>query len=141
MGSRSTSKAFPGFDKIFLLEESGNSRAFRGKMDVETDDIGLTRAEVHPSHPLTVEWAMGRAKPVEVIWTTHAVPILVADSVVQLLRSHEFTGWSLYEVSVRDKQGHLAPGYSGLEFHGSGPIRKIVEVLVFPGTCVAQEKD
>ncbi|MBN1206945.1 MAG: hypothetical protein JXB05_18825 [Myxococcaceae bacterium] len=37
---------------------------------------------------------------------------------MQLLRSHGFTGWSLYEVSVRDKQGQLIPGYSGLAITG-----------------------
>ena len=52
------------------------------------------------------------------IWTTYAAPIIVADSVVQLLRSHGFTGWSLYEVSVRDKQGQLIQGYSGLSITG-----------------------
>jgi hypothetical protein len=118
MGSRSTSKVFPGFDKIFLLGESGNRRAFRGKMDVETDDFGLTRAEMQPAHPITIQWAMGSAKPGEVMWTTHAVPIIVADSVVQLLRSHGFTGWSLYDVSVRDKQGQVLPGHSGLAVTG-----------------------
>ncbi|MBN1206978.1 MAG: hypothetical protein JXB05_18990 [Myxococcaceae bacterium] len=44
--------------------------------------------------------------------------LIIADSVVQLLRSHGFTGWSLYEVSIQDKQGHLIPGYSGLAFTG-----------------------
>lgn len=62
---------------------------------------------------------MGRAKPIDpVMWTTHAIPIIIADSVVQLLRSHGFTGWSLYEVSVRDKQGEQAPGYHGLAVTG-----------------------
>lgn len=119
MGSRSTSKEFPGFDKIFSLGESGYSRAFRGELDVETDTFGLTRAEVHPTQPIRVGWAMGGARPVDpVLWTTHAVPIILADAVVQLLRSEGLTGWSLYEVSVRDKQGEQVPGYSGLAVTG-----------------------
>jgi hypothetical protein len=118
MGSKSTSKVFPGFDKVFLLGESGNRRAFRGKMDVETDDFGITRAEVQPVAPIPVQWAMGSAEPMQVMWTTHAIPIIVAESVVQLLRSHGFTGWSLYDVTVRDKQGHLVPGHSGLSVTG-----------------------
>jgi len=119
LGSKSTSRNFPGFDKTFYLGESGYSRAFRGDLDVETDAFGLTRGEVHPAHPIRVDWAMGRAKPVDpVMWTTFAVPIIIADSVVQLLRSHGFTGWSLYEVAVHDKQGQLTPGYSGLAVTG-----------------------
>jgi len=62
---------------------------------------------------------MGGARPVDpVLWTTHAVPIILADAVVQLLRSEGLTGWSLYEVSVRDKQGEQVPGYSGLAVTG-----------------------
>ena len=125
MGSKSTSEDFPGFDKIFYLGGTGSSRAFRGDLGVETtaEAFALTRAELHPAHPITVEWAMGSTKPSEVIRTTYAAPIIVADSVVQLLRSHGFTGWSLYEVSVRDKQGQRVPGYSGLAITGRcGPI-------------------
>lgn len=88
-------------------------------MEVEIDAFGLTRAEVHPAQPIPVGWAMGRAKPVDpVMWTTFVAPVIVADAVVQLLRSHGFTGWSLYEISVRDKQGELVPGYSGLSVTG-----------------------
>jgi len=133
LGSRSTSKSFPGFDRIFLLEEPGNSKAFRGDLDVKTTDeaFALTRAELHLDRPVTVAWAMGRAKPVEVIRTTYAAPVLVADSVVQLLRTHGFTGWSLYEVSVRDKQGQVHPGYSGLAFTGRcGGIDKTQSIQV-----------
>ncbi|MFL5346851.1 MAG: hypothetical protein ACJ8AT_18875 [Hyalangium sp.] len=117
----STTKAFPGFDKVFYLRESGYSRAFRGDLGVETTDeaFALTRAELRPAHPITVKWAMGRAKPAEqVMWTTYATPIIIADSVVQLLQSHGFTGWSLYDVSVQDKQGELVPGYHGLAVTG-----------------------
>lgn len=138
MGSRSTSKAFPGFDRIFSLGSTGSSRAFRGDLGVETTDevFALTRAELHPAHPISVEWAMGSAKPGDVIWTTYAVPVIVSESVVQLLRSHGFTGWSLYDVSVRDKQGQLSPGYSGLAITGRcGKIdytRTIVVSRVYP---------
>ncbi|MBN1205821.1 MAG: hypothetical protein JXB05_12965 [Myxococcaceae bacterium] len=78
----------------------------------------MMRAEMQPPHPITVKWTMGRTQPVEVIRTTLVAPLIVADSVVQLLRSHGFTGWSLYEVSVRDKQGQVIPGYSGLAVTG-----------------------
>lgn len=87
-------------------------------MAVETDDFGLIRAEVHPVHPVVVEWAMGSAEPGQVNWTTHVVPIIIADSVVQVLRAHGFTGWSLYPVAVRNKHKQPVPGYCGLAVTG-----------------------
>jgi hypothetical protein len=118
MDFKSTTKAFPGFDKLFHLGESGSRQAFRGRLAVEIDDVGLTRAEVHPTDAITVGRAMGSAEPGEVVWTTHAIPIIIAASVVTLLRTHGFTGWSLYPVSVQNKQGQTAPGYSGLAVTG-----------------------
>jgi hypothetical protein len=118
MGSKSTSRVFPGFDKIFDFGDPMSHRAFRGDVAVETDACGLTRAEIRSPHPVEIGWAMGQAKPSAVIRTTMGTMIIIADSVVQLLRSHGFTGWSQYEVSVRDKQGQLIPGYSGLAVTG-----------------------
>ena len=92
---------------------------------------------MEPSHPITVEWAMGGSQPGDVIWTTMAVVVIVSDKVVQLLRSHGFTGWSLYDVTVRDKQGQQVPGYSGLAITGRcGPIdytRTVVVPRIYPG--------
>jgi hypothetical protein len=137
MDSKSTTKVFPGFDKIFYLEDSGSKRAFRGDMALGTDTFGLIRAEVYPTEPLSVGWAMGSADPGEVIWTTHAAPIIIADSVVKLLRTQGFTGWSLYPVSVRNKQGQPVPGYSGLAVTGRcgniDPSMSVQVPRIFPG--------
>jgi len=120
MGSKSTSRAFPGFDRVFLWGTPGNSTAFRVNLNVDTrnEAFGLTRAELCPPRSISAEWAMGRAKPVEVIRTTFAAPIIIADSVVQLLRMQGFTGWSLYEVAVCGKQGQTIPGYHGFSVKG-----------------------
>lgn len=87
-------------------------------MALGTDTFGLLRAEVHPAGPISIGWAMGSAEPGEVIWTTHVAPIIIADSVVNLLRAHNFTGWSLYPVIVQNKQGQTVPGYNGLAVTG-----------------------
>jgi len=118
MDSKSTTRAFPGFDKLFCLRESGSRGPFRGGLAVGTDTLGLTRAEVLPTLSVPVEWEMGSAEPGDVNWTTHAAPIIISDSVVSLLRTHGFTGWSLYPVTVQNKQKQTVPGYSGLAITG-----------------------
>jgi hypothetical protein len=137
MDFKSTTKVFPGFDKIFYLGDSGSRRAFRGDLTLGTDTFGLIRAEVHPADPISVGWAMGSAEPGEVIWTTHAVPIIIADSLVKILRTHGFTGWSLYPVSVRNQQGQPVPGYSGLAVTGRcgniDPSMSVQVPRIFPG--------
>jgi len=137
MDSKSTTKAFPGFDRVFYLGRAESRKAFKGKMAVETDGIGLIRAEERPIQPVTVEWAMGSAEPESVIWTTHAAPIIIADSVVQLLRTHGFTGWSLFPASVRDKQEQPVPAYSGLAVTGRcgnlDPSLSVEVPRIYPG--------
>jgi hypothetical protein len=80
---------------------------------------------------------MGRARPIEVIWTTMGTAMIVADSVVQMLRSHGFTGWGLYDLAVQDKQGQPVPGYSGLSISGRcGNLEQSMSVQVsriYPG--------
>ncbi len=119
MDSKSTTKLFPGFDRIFCLGGTGSNRAFRGNINLKSDEtFALTRAEKQPDHPVRAEWAMGSAKPGDVVWTTMGVVTIVSDAVVQMLRSHGFTGWSLYDITVWDKQGQCVPGYSGLAITG-----------------------
>ena len=56
-------------------------------MKTSAEAFALTRAEMQPAHPITVTWVMGRAKPVEVIRTTMGTVAIIADSIVQVLRS------------------------------------------------------
>ncbi|HLL06317.1 MAG TPA: hypothetical protein VK539_37440 [Myxococcaceae bacterium] len=106
-------------------------------MAVETDTFGLVRAEMQLAQPLEVTWAMGGAEPGDVIWTTHAVPILISERVVQLLRTHAFTGWSLYPVVVQNKQRQPASHFNGLAVTGRcGNLEHSMSVEVpriFPG--------
>ena len=138
MDSKSTSRDFPGFDKIFYLGQPGDSRSFRGKINLKSKEVfGLTRAEIQPPHPIKIEWAMGQARPSEFIRTTMGVAMIISDSVVELLRAHEFTGWGLYELTVHDKQGQPVPGYSGLCVPGRcGKLEQSMSVQVpriYPG--------
>ncbi len=57
--------------------------------------------------------------------------MIIADSVVQMLRAHGFTGWGLYELTVQDKEGQVVPGYSGLAVPGRcGNLEQSMSVQV-----------
>jgi hypothetical protein len=80
---------------------------------------------------------MGRKKPSDFIWTTLAIPLLVSERVVTLLRDVGFTGWRTYDVELVDHDGTPIIGYHGFAIHGRcGPLdfSKSVETpTVFPG--------
>lgn len=66
---------------------------------------------------------MGSSTPGDVIWTTLAVPILLSERVVGLMRDLELTGWDVIPVELRGKHGESLPTYYFLSVRGRcGPI-------------------
>lgn len=123
MDSTSTSRPFPGFAALYTLTEPGVDRYFRARLELGQDGRQVTRGEVIPDQPVHARWVMGGQKPVDLVWTDSAIPLLVSDSVSQLLRENTFTGWSLYDVSLHTKTGEEVPSYAGLVVNGRcGPI-------------------
>ena len=122
MDLRSDSETFPGFSHIYKMSESGGSRAFRATLEID-DDYPLFTGEVKRDMPIQAHWFMGAARPVDIIWTGFAVPVLVSERVVQILREGKFTGWDVTPVELRDKAGAHLPGYYFLSVLGRcGPI-------------------
>lgn len=137
MVSTSASKAFPGFSGVYVLEEPGNSRAFRGNISLSVDDaFAVTRAEKSIAN-VEVRWTMGGRLPEDIIRTTIAAPVLISDRVVELLRSGLFTGWDTYRIHLFGKEGVPIHGYQGLAVRGRcGPIdnrRSTVVDRIMPG--------
>ena len=138
MGRSAEQKLFPGFDRIFELEDPPASIAFRADIDIDIDGArALTRGELRVTAPICLRWAMGRRTPSDVIFTTSVRPIIVHERVVQLLEEQRFTGWTTYPVEVYGRDGQHIPGYHGLAVTGRcGPIdrdRSVVELKQFPG--------
>jgi hypothetical protein len=68
---------------------------------------------------------MGGAEPRDIVWTGYAVPMLMSERVVQVLRDGGFTGWDVIPVELRGKRGERLPTYYFLTVHGRcGPIDK-----------------
>ena len=134
-GRSAEQKPFPGFDKLFALEDPPTDIAFRADIDID-DARALTRGELCVSTPVHLRWAMGRRTPSDVIFTRLFGGIIVHERVVRLLEEHRFTGWTTYPVEVCGQDGQHIPGYHGLAITGRcGPIdrdRSVVKLKQFP---------
>ena len=125
MDSPSTSRDFPGFDKLFEMNDPLADRPYRGDVDVEWVKKGFVfiRGEVVPEEAVAVTHAMGEAIPQDVIWTTSVAFLVVSQRFIDILLDNRFTGWSTYPVEVYSKAGELLPGYFGFSVGGRcGPI-------------------
>ena len=112
--------AFPGFTHLYSMGWSGSNRGFRADIELPSAEAcwALVRGEIKPDVPVMGHWAMGGAKPVDVVWTTWGPPMLMSERVVQILRDHHFTGWDVFPVQLWDKAGEPQPTYYFLQVHG-----------------------
>jgi hypothetical protein len=111
--------SFPGFERIYHLDEPGGHPFRATAEDVSTRDaFGLTRGERTPKKPIVLQWYMGRRIPGDFVWTSIAVLDIVSDKVVSVLRKNFCSGWSTYPVRLYDHAGNLVTGFHGLSVHG-----------------------
>jgi len=115
--------SFPGFDRLYELADPGFVRAFVAAIDVPADSaLPLLRGDLHRVTPIEGRWAMGRAKPLDVVWTTLALPVLLSQRVVDLLRMEQVTGWDCIPCTLYGKSNQSWP-YAILSVRGRcGPI-------------------
>jgi hypothetical protein len=80
---------------------------------------------------------MGSSRPGDIVWTTLAVPVLLSERIVGLLREGQFTGWDVVPVELQDKTGGTLPTYYFLRVRGRcGPIdneRSVKFDKIMPG--------
>jgi hypothetical protein len=135
MDSTFSSKPFPGFSRVYRVDDPCADHPFRASLHV-TDEFALLRGEAKPDLPIAAQWAMGSSKPGDVVWTTSATPVLVSQSVVNMLHHERFTGWDALAVELREKSGSTLPYYF-LSIQGRcGPIdntRSIKVDRIMPG--------
>ena len=110
---------FPGFSSLYVLEEPGSHRAFRGKMDIKKHDAyKLTKGEIKPESSVKIKWASGGKKPLDIIHTTFVTPIIVHRRVIDCLSDNKLTGWDTYPVDIIDKDDCIVDDYFGLSVVG-----------------------
>jgi hypothetical protein len=124
MVSQFSSRAFPGFNKVFWLRDPVSNRPYRGEMDTQLgENFSFTRCEAKPAKPVAVKHIMGEAVPRDVIWTTNAILLIVSERFIDILLDNHFTGWTTYPVEVYSKDDELLKGFHGFCVSGRcGPI-------------------
>lgn len=99
---------FPGFDRLYDLADPGSDRAFVATIDVPAETaLPMLRGEIRRVTPIEGRWAMGSAKPLDVVWTTLALPALLGQRVVDLLRKEQVTGWDFISVQLAREEGRV----------------------------------
>lgn len=103
--------------------------------------LSLLRSETAYGRPIRARWAMGASKPGDVIWATLALPLLISERLLGLLRDLQFSGWDVTPVELQGKTGELLSAYYFLRVHGrcgrldygqSKKVDKIYPGGVFP---------
>ena len=112
--------------------------AYCGSLDIPKpwSSIDLHRGRFRPTRPLAMRHNVGGPLR-DVVITGWAVPNVVSQAFVDALKSVGSTGWSLFPVTVYDKNGRRVSGFHGFQVLGEcGPIdwrRSEVVPVTLPG--------
>lgn len=116
---------FPSLDysELFRLYDPLANRPLRLTTEEDSDWLSLEQAaallkgELKLQHPLKLKGYMG-GQPTDFLWSSLASLVIISQRVIELLKSHAFTGWSAYPVEVYDRKGEPLLDYSGLAITG-----------------------
>lgn len=106
------------YNSLYSLSDPLGNRVFRGTFDTDEDALSLVRGETTPSKKVIIHHSMGGSEPSSVIWTGLAIPIIIEENIVNLLKLNNITGWSVYKVDVFGKHNEKYENYYGLAFKG-----------------------
>jgi hypothetical protein len=129
--------SFPGFERLYVLDDPFAKRYLRGRMEYDGDALSLTLGEAQTDEAIAVKWAMGGREPADVVWTTLLSPLLIHCRIRDLLLEERVTGWTTYPVLLSGKNGKPYPDYVGLSVLGrcgtQDLTRSSVVVKQYPG--------
>ena len=130
-------RAFPGFDHIYEFFDPFLKTVLRADVHLEGDYLAITRGLQKVDQPVIATWAMGGARPSDVIWSTLHDPLLLHEKILNVLEQMGATGWSTYPAVVKDKHGVTYSDYHGLVVTGRCGERDLsasrIELKEFPG--------
>ena len=133
-GFVSTTEQFAEYRRFFMLGEEFRRGALRvDPDDPEFDSFALARGEWRPARALRFNHDHG-TQAYDLVGTTYAVAVLVSERFLDVLKTHEFSGWSTYPVTVRGRNSEPVEGLHGFQITGrAGPIReRLSERVMLP---------
>jgi hypothetical protein len=118
------------YGSFFALSEGFTPKAVRVRsVEAIADPYALTRAETLPDAPVRFVHDEGSDLH-DLMGTSYAVVDLLSDRAIRVLIDRRFTGWTTYEVEIRNRGGDLIPGYQGLAVTGRcGPIDESLSAM------------
>lgn len=124
--------AQPNYEKLYLLDDPIATQPIR--LEPYDDDwlgrseaINLLHGQSLLQLPLKLRPAMG-GRFVDLIWSTFTPIKVISQHLVDLLTAYGFTGWSIYDVEVKDKDGQIRSNYHGLAITGKAGKRDLRRV-------------
>jgi len=118
MAYPSSGKKFPGFDRVYYVDEP-NSSEFRVDIDLTLETaLAALRGECVPTAPVSGRWVMGRTAAKEFVWTTLGIPFIISARAISILSEHGFVGWGTYPVNLFGPGGEPIADYHGLVVSG-----------------------
>jgi hypothetical protein len=132
MASERMNMVPPNYEKLYHLDDPLATQPFR--LEPYDDDwLGraeatrLLRGQLPPQLPLKLRPAMG-GRFVDLMWSTYSPITVISQHLVDLLTTLGFTGWSIYDVEVKDKEGQIKSNYHGLSITGKAGNRDLRRV-------------
>jgi hypothetical protein len=110
--------------KFFKFSAKTGNVAYSGSLEIPRpwSSIDLHRGKFRPTEPLAMRHNLGGPLR-DVVITGYAVPNVVSQAFVEALTSAGCSGWSLFPVTVYDKQRVPAGAFHGFQVVGEcGPI-------------------
>jgi hypothetical protein len=128
---------FPGFDNLFEIASRFSRSAYIAELSIDVDRaLSCLREELSVPR-IVARWGGGASRPEQISWTTGLFPLILDDTVCELLRADGVTGWASLPCDLHSKDGALLTGFNFLTVSGRcGPIedeRSSIVQKEYPG--------
>ncbi len=133
----------PDYGKLYLLKDPLANQPIRLKSYNEKwlyqgGAIKLLRGQLILKEPLKLRVAMGGGFK-DILWCTFSPIIVISQHIVDLFSAYGFTGWSTYDVEIRDRDDRIKCGYFGFAITGEASSQDLRRADVIEKPSITPE--